>query len=49
MRKHLLATTLALSIAAALPATGLIPSAHAQAAPPASMVAQLDLLRDTDA
>ena len=38
MRKHLLATTLALSIAAALPATGLIPSAHAQAAPPASMV-----------
>ena len=38
MRKHLLATTLALSIAAALPGTGLIPSAHAQAAPPASMV-----------
>ena len=38
MRKHLLATTLTLSIAAALPGTALIPSAHAQAAPPAAMV-----------
>ena len=38
MRKHLLATTLTLSIAAALPGAALIPSAHAQAAPPASMV-----------
>ncbi|MDI3513555.1 MAG: serine protease Do, partial [Rhodocyclaceae bacterium] len=38
MRKYLVATTLALSIAAALPAAGLIPSAHAQAAPGTSMV-----------
>ena len=38
MRKHLLATTLALSIVAALPGTALVPSAHAQAAPAASMV-----------
>ena len=38
MRKHILTTTLALSIAAALPGTALIPHAHAQAAPAASMV-----------
>lgn len=38
MRKYLLATTLALSIAAALPGASLIPAAHAQAAPAGSMV-----------
>lgn len=38
MRKHILTTTLALSIAAALPGGALIPHAHAQAAPAASMV-----------
>ncbi|HAF56601.1 MAG TPA: peptidase, partial [Thauera sp.] len=38
MRKYLLATTLAVSIAAALPGAPLLPAAHAQAAPAASMV-----------
>ncbi len=38
MRKKLLATTLALSIAAALPATTLVSSAHAQISPSNSMV-----------
>ncbi|ENO89182.1 DegQ family serine endoprotease [Thauera linaloolentis] len=38
MRKHFLSTTLALAIAAALPGLASIPSAHAQAAPAASMV-----------
>jgi len=38
MRKKLLATTLALAIAAALPATTLVSSAHAQVTPSTSMV-----------
>jgi serine protease Do len=38
MRKKLLATTLALSIAAALPATALVSPAHAQVTPSTSMV-----------
>ncbi len=38
MRKYLVATSLALSIAAALPGAALIPSAHAQAVPGTSMV-----------
>lgn len=38
MRKYLLATTLALSIAAALPGASLLPAAHAQVTPSTSMV-----------
>jgi serine protease Do len=38
MRNHLVTTVLALSIAAALPGTALIPAVHAQAAPAASLV-----------
>jgi serine protease Do len=38
MRKHLLATTLALAIGAALPGASLVPAAYAQAAPSASLV-----------